>query len=197
MMFRPIVRVGALGVILAAVLAGCASYTLVPSGKVTARGAIAMETPIAWTKVPLVNESSAIELWTLNGPAIDSIAFYAPIGDNQSLQNAKSGTDPFPVYRAGMTPTEIAELYEATLRRTSGSAIVEVKNLRPAKLGTAEGFRAETEFTGADRVRRKGMLVGAVKDKKLYLVHFQAPVLHYYDKAAPDVEKMLSSATLL
>jgi len=196
MMFRSVFRLFAALVVLAAV-AGCASYTLVPAGKATARSAIAVDTPIAWTKVPLLEEAGSLELWTLNGPGIDSIAFYAPIADNESLQRAKSGADPYPVYRAGMSPSEIAELYEATLRRATGSAIVAVKDLRPAKLGTTDGFRAETEFTGSDRVRRKGILAGAVKDKKLYLVHFQAPVLHYFDKAAPDVEKMLASATLL
>ncbi len=193
---RLIARAIALGTVILT-LAGCAAYSLVPAGRATARNAISIESPLAWSKVPLINEGSAVELWTLNGPAIDSMAFYAPIGDNQSLQNAKSGTDPFPVFRAGMTPSEIAELFETTLRRATGSAIVEVKSLRPAKLGDSEGFRAETEFTGSDRVRRKGILTGAVKDKKLYLIHFQAPELHYYAKAVPEVEKMLASAKLL
>ena len=191
---------GLLGLLLVAclaVLAGCATYQLVPAGKTTVRNSIAVEPSRAWTKVPFISSPGPIEMWTLNGPAIDSLTFYMPVADGEPLQKREGNTEPFPPFRSSMSASEVVELYESTLRRATSSALVESKNLRPIKVGAVDGFRADTVYVAQDRVRRKGVLIGAVKDQKLYLMHFQAPELHYYDRAIDEVERIVASAQVL
>lgn len=180
-----------------AVVAACASYQLVPAGQTTVRGAMAVAPARAWTKVPFINSPGPLEMWTLNGPAIDTITFYMPVADGEPLQRKEGNAEPYPPFRATMSASEIVELFEASLRRSASSALVEIKNLRPANIGGIEGFRADTVFVTQDRLRRKGVLAGAVKDKKLYLMHFQAPELHYYDLAIDEVERIVASAKVL
>jgi hypothetical protein len=188
---------GAVFVSLLMVLAACATYQLVPPGETTVRNAIAVAPSRAWTKVPFINSPGPLEMWTLNGPAIDTLQFYAPVADGEALRKAEGNAQPYPPFRASMSASEIVELYEATLRRATDSALVETKNLRPATVGGLEGFRADVVYVGKDRVRRKGVLVGAVKGKALYLMHFQAPELHYYDLAVDEVERIVASARVL
>ena len=188
---------GAIVVGLLMVLAACASYQLVPAGKTTVRNAIAVEPARAWTKVPFITSPGPIEMWTLNGPAIDTLEFFAPVADGEPLRKPEGNAQPYPPFRASMSASEIVELYEASLRRSTNSALVETKNLRPATIGGSEGFRADIVYVAQDRVRRKGVLVGVVKDKKLYLMHFQAPELHYYDRAIDEVERIVASARVL
>lgn len=184
-------------VVLLATLAACASYSLVPAGQTTVRSAMSVAPARAWTKVPFINSPGPIEMWTLNGPNIDSLTFYMPVADGEPLQRKEGNAEPYPPFRASMSASEIVELYEASLRRATSSALVEVKNLRPASIGGIEGFRADTAFVTQDRVRRKGVLAGVVKEKKLYLMHFQAPELHYYDRAIDEVERIVASAKVL
>jgi hypothetical protein len=184
-------------VVLLATLAACASYSLVPAGQTTVRSAMSVAPARAWTKVPFINSPGPIEMWTLNGPNIDSLTFYMPVADGEPLQRKEGNAEPYPPFRASMSASEIVELYEASLRRATSSALVEVKNLRPASIGGIEGFRADTVFVTQDRVRRKGVLAGVVKEKKLYLMHFQAPELHYYDRAIDEVERIVASAKVL
>lgn len=182
---------------LLALLAACTTYELVPAGKTIVRNAIVVESSSAWSRVTFVRAPGPIEAWTLNGPAIDTLTFYTAIADGEPLRRRGLNSDPFPPFRATMSASEIVELYEATLRRVTNSALVETTNLRPAALGGIAGFRADTVYITPDRVRRKGVLAGAVKDDKLYLMHFQAPELHYYDRAIDEVERIVASAKIL
>jgi hypothetical protein len=189
---------GVLAVALLSLLAACAAYQLVPSGKATVRNALAVEPGQSWSRVNFQVSPGPLEMWTLNGPAIDSITFYMPVADGEALQKQPgSSNEPFPSFRSSMSPSEIVELYEATLRRSTGSALVEIRNLQPTRFAAGDGFRADTLHVGQDRVRRKGVLIGTVKDKQLYLVHFQAPELHYYDRDVAEVEHVIASARIL
>ena len=188
---------GVIVVALLAMLAACATYSLVPAGQTNVRSAMSVTPARAWTKVPFITSPGPIEMWTLNGPAIDSFTFYMPVADGEPLQRREGNAEPYPPFRASMTASEVVELYEATLRRVTSSALVESKNLRPTKLGAIDGFRADTVYVTQDRVRRKGVLVGAVKDQKLYLMHFQAPELHYYDRGVDEAERIFASVRVL
>ncbi|WP_404333990.1 hypothetical protein AB2M62_11930 [Sphingomonas sp. MMS12-HWE2-04] len=52
------------------------------------------------------------------------------------------------------------------------------------------------EFTDEDQITRKGEASAAIVEGKLYMVSFDAPRLHYFDRTIADVHALIATATL-
>ena len=139
-----------------------------------------------------------VETWTIDGEPLDSIIFFAGIADGQPLiVLAQDKGTPLAPFRTAMTPNDIMELFEAMLTRITGTAIARSRDLRPAKLGSADGFRFEIDYTPKNEVDHTLSAVGAVADGKLHLIAFQADKLYHYQKYLPEFEQIVTSANLL
>ena len=58
------------------------------------------------------------------------------------------------------------------------------------------GFQFDYEHLDGDELWRKGRVVGAVINGRLYLVLFDAARSHYYNAVLPDFEAIVASAEL-
>jgi hypothetical protein len=181
-------------------LAGCAAYGLVKPERQTVGGVISVQPGIAWNKVAVQNYQGKIEVWTLDGPALNTLMFFTGVADGEPLFSARgqgAKQDKPPVFRATMNPVDIQELLEATVARTFQTTIVEGHDLKPAPVASGRGFRFEIRMVGRDEVERDGVFVGTIRDRKLYGAWFQGAKLHYFARYLPEFENIVASAQLV
>ncbi len=182
-------------VALSLLIVGCARYEMVGPGRTTIDNQMSVDPQIAWTRLNTQSlaPKTPAQGWTVDGFSLDQLLFYPGIADNQPLIRQVAGQEKLPVFKKDMTAPEIMELLEATVTRSSRSTLTETHNLRPADFGGVPGFRFEMNFTLRDELPRKAVVVGTVKDDKLYMIAYQAPRIYYYEKYADIVERIIAS----
>ena len=181
-------------------LAGCAPYLLVKPERQTVAGVISVQPGAAWNKLTMHDYQGKIEIWTLDGPALNTLMFFTGVQDGTPLFTARSQDakqEKPPLFRATMNPLEIQELLEATITRTFQTTIVEGHDLKPAPVASGRGFRFETRMVGRDEVERDGIFVGTIRNQKLYGAWFQGAKLHYYARYLPEFDNLVASAQLV
>jgi hypothetical protein len=192
--------------LLPVLLAACAHYSLVdpgPNGTLVKTG-LDVYPHMRWSKVAMgpnpdslfYDTSGRLETWTIDGEKLDSLMFFAAVPDGQPLLTLAASGSSLPPFRSQMTPNEIMDLFTSSFSTATGSAVIQSRDLRPAKLGNVDGFRFEVDFTLKDDVDRELSAVGTVKDGKLYLIAFQGTKLYHYGKYLPDFEQIVATAQL-
>lgn len=198
---------------LALVLAGCAQqYTLVPPQPVTVQKAFTVAPADPWNRWSFTFEkigaymraeaevwNGPVETWVADGYGLDRMIFVGGLASGASLiKGDPESKAPLPMFREDMTPSEVMEFIEATLARAGQTTIIATKNLRPVTFGGQPGFRFDISYVRRDdEVDTEGLVVGAIRDKKLYLIFFSGTKLHHYPKLLPRVEKLIDTVTFL
>src|SRR5439155_16772810 len=96
--------------------------------------------------------------------------------------------------REDMTPPEIAAMIESLYRVRGGAVDFRTLSLQPRPFLGANGFQLDYEHLDTDELWRRGRVVGAVIDGRLYLILLDAARSHYYDVMLPDFEAIVASA---
>lgn len=186
-----------------ALLAACISMQKVGPGAVNVKDlTFALDGP--WNKLEgggqfvFPRAPGATEIWTREGFALDVLAFYSGIGENEPIGAAlmRSSTQKkMAVYRPKMAPHEIVEAYETALTQ-DGSAFT-LGKLEPARFGGGDGFRFEyTLRRKTDSLVFNGIGYGTIANRKLYMMTFSAPRTHYFPKLLPGAEAAARSANI-
>ncbi len=189
--------------LLVAALPGCATITLVTPERQTVGDVISVEPGRKWNKLALTDYQGRVEVWTLDGAALNTLVFFTGVPDGEPLftrrvpLGAASQQEKPAVFKSSMNPLEVQELLEATVARHFQTTIAEGRNLKPQPIGGGAGFRFETRMLGRDEVERHGVFVGTIRRGKLYGAWFQGAKLHYYARYLPDFDRMVSSARLV
>lgn len=173
-------------------LAGCNTYQLAAAGKpVTVANTFTLTPSRDWNKL----DTGKIDTWTVDGPLLERVMVFKGIEETDPLfesQSADQDKD-LPVFRASMTPFELRDLYVETMSRQLGVTL-DTEGLRPARLGAYDGFRFDYSLTDENGARKRGFVVAAIEESRLFLLDYSAIALHYYEKRLPDVEALLGSA---
>lgn len=173
--------------VVAALLAGCARYTLVEPKPRTIADLYTVEPQTRWSAAT----DSKWEVWTVDGPGLEAIQFLTGLDDGEPLFRAADAQKRM-TFRKTMSPSELAELLVDGLTST-GAQNIRVTNLRPQKFGTADGFRCELAFMTKNGLEKQGMAAGATIKDRLYLVLYTGAKLHYYEAHRNDAEKIIQS----
>lgn len=187
-----------ISVCLLALLAGCTPFTLVSPGRQSIGTEMSVEPSIKWNKIAAPDVRGNVEVWTLDGAALNTLIFFTGVPDGEPLFTrrlmgaAASQQEKPPVFRASMNAIEIQELFQATAARFFQTTLVEATNVKPASLG-ATGFRFDTRLVGRDEVERTGVFVGTIRNKRLYGMWFQGAKLHYSARYLPEFERLTQS----
>ncbi len=138
------------------------------------------------------------ESWTLDGLPLNDLTFYGGIVDGATLfRDARKKTDPLPKFAATMLIPDIAQLFESSYRVSVGTSLMSIDTIEPATFAGKPGFHFTYSFVvQGEEVRRKGEAKGAVIGGKLYLITFEAPVIHYFDADIVAARAVLDSAVL-
>jgi hypothetical protein len=180
-------------VMVAALLLGaCANVVKVPTGDVRVGDRITMTLDSAWNEIKLPG-SDAVQ-WTQDGLPLDVLQWWVGIRDGQLLAPAPSSQRPL-TFRAGMTPHEVASLFEGLFARDGST--VKLDRLAPADFLGGKGLRFEfTVVRKADEVTISGVGWALVKDGQLHAMTYTAPRLGFFPAHLPKVEQVARAARL-
>lgn len=169
-------------------LSGCASfYTLVEPGQVAVCDVYSVKPGIQWSEI----RQGDVRLWTIDGTELESIRFISGVREGVPIMDIREEKHETP-YRPDMSETELVDAIVDAFS-LAGSQQVEARNLRPARFGSAEGFRFELDFMNADGLDKEGAVVGAIIDQSLYLIIYTGAKIHYFPKYAREFEDIVSS----
>ena len=138
-----------------------------------------------------------VEDWTLNGPLLDGMSFVSGLKDNKSLiRQRRTDNQQVPLFRANMTPPEIAAMIESLYRVRAGTVDFKTLSLAPRPFLGTNGFQLDYEHLDSDDLWRRGRVVGTIIHGRLYLILLDAAKSHYWDATLPDFEAVVASAQL-
>ena len=177
---------------------GYSDYAPVNVGRVSVgNGNLSVVPPRPWNRhrAILFEDVPAVEDWTLNGPLLDGITYITGLKSGRSMiRQRRTADQQVPVFRADMTPPEIAAMLESLYRVRGGAVDFRTLSIQPRQFLGTNGFQFDYEHLDTDELWRKGRVVGAVIGGQLYLILFDAARSHYYDAALPDYEAIVASA---
>lgn len=137
------------------------------------------------------------ESWTLDGGQLNDLTFFAGIAPGSPLVRERSKKkDPLPKFQKSTLLVELPELLERTYRSYKKSGSFQVTSTAPAKFLGADGVAFAYAFTDEDQITRKGEATAAIIGGKLYMISFDAPRLHYFERTIGDVHAVVGSARL-
>lgn len=175
------------------------AYKLVPHGVrvAVAKSALTVQPPIDWNRMQSRPGRNA-EAWTLDGMPLNEVTFYGGIADGQTLfREVDKKRTPLPRFGATMLASDVVQLFESSYRLAGGSALFSVDDVAPATFAGRKGFRFAYSFTLKDEeVKRRGEAMGAIVDGRLYLISFEAPAIHYYERNLADYRALAGTAQL-
>lgn len=137
------------------------------------------------------------ETWTLDGEQLNDITFYAGVESGAPLlreQNRKRA--PLPKFTAAMLLAEVPELLEGTYRALKNIGDFTIASSGPRQFLGHDGVTFTYAYLDADQLPRRGEAVATIIDRRLYMVTFDAPRLHYFDRTIADYRDLVAATTL-
>ena len=191
-MIRPL----GLLMLVSVVATGCA-VSLIEPKPTTIDGTYTVQPQIKWASVPA---RKGLEVWTVDGPALEAVTFVKGLGDGEALMKGPipgaPDEDKRPKFRAQMTPSEIVELVTDSYV-LFGAQKLETSSLRPAKFDTTDGFRFDIGWVTRSGLEMQASAAGAVVKGKLQMIIYSGARAHYFPKYRDDIERVFGSVKLL
>ena len=180
-------------------LAGCVPmYTLKKPGPTTvAHGAFTVQPSSAWNVIPRdMSRTQWEEVWTQNGPLLDTVAFLGGLPEGKSVVVQKKKAErQVPLFRANMSPEDLASMVEASYR-VKGVTVFNVDSVDPVEFLGGPGIRVRFNYAPSDGITKKGDAVLRVIDSKLYVMKLEGVSSHYFDAAVPEFDLLVATAAL-
>lgn len=186
--FRP---KSAVLVLALALLGACAS----PGGRLQQAGSTAevfdmrLDSDLAWARI----KSPRQELWTIDGPGLNSLAVYNDIKPGEhvfQLGRERKSNPNGPWFRPGMRPDELRDVILDAIRG-QGWAQVSDADFRPHDFGGAPGIRFEIRQTNPDGLIYLGSVAAVERGGKLDVLYWKAPAEYYAPRDDAAVARML------
>ncbi|HEV7290559.1 hypothetical protein [Sphingomonas sp.] len=137
------------------------------------------------------------ETWTLDGGRLNDITFYGAVPSGSPLVKERSKKkEPLPKFTGKTLLVEVPELLEGTYRAYKGIGLFRVVSTEPVTFLGQDGVRFTYEFTDTDGLTRKGEATAVIAKGALYMITFDAPRLHYFDRSISDFRALVQSATI-
>ena len=180
--------------IVAILLSGCITYSLVKPGKIEIGNAFRVQPTFEWARM----ETGNVETWTINGGALEAVQFVKGVkdGDPPFQSIAPADASKLRKFRKGMNPLEVQDLIISNLKGIGAEKVL-VENQTPAMIKGAEAFRTELSYTLKDGLARKSIIIAAVKNEKLYVALYYGVKLHYFGRYKDDVEHLFTTMEVL
>jgi len=143
------------------------------------------------------NVGKHTETWTLDGGQLNDLTFFAGIEPGKPLVRERSKKrEPLPKFGAGTLLVELPELFEATYRTAKQIADFRVTDVQPTRFLGQDGVMFTYEYVDQDQLTRKGEAHAAIIAGLLYMIGFDAPRLHYFERNIDDFHRIVQSARL-
>ena len=137
------------------------------------------------------------ETWTLDGEQLNDITFYGGVEPGKPLVKERDKKrEPLPKFKATTLLIEVPELLEQTYRTDKQIGTFSLTGSKPDRFLDRDGVRFTYEYTDRDNLPRKGEARAVLVGGKLYMVTFDAPRLHYFDRTLADYRALTDTARL-
>ncbi len=137
------------------------------------------------------------ESWTLDGDGLNDITFYGGLAGGQTLfRDVQKKTAPLPTFSPTMLLTDVPTLLEGSIRISQQTSLITIDSIKPARFVGADGVAFTYSFVKPDGLRRKGEARAALVGGKLYMMTFEAPALHYFDRDAANFRSLAETAKI-
>jgi hypothetical protein len=174
-------------VLLASLLCGCATWTLV-GGRFDGAGAgYEVELPEGWRRFMPVRDGVAI---TRDGLELQSLRMARLPFDKDPPHTKRK-------FAKGMLPQEVAEVVIDDFRSNRNVGGFEVAENAPSTVGGYPGFKLVYSYQSAANLRYKGVYYGVLVDQWYYFLYYQAPARYFYERDLPTFEKVRSSLKIV
>ena len=143
------------------------------------------------------NIGKHVETWTLDGGQLNDLTFFAGIEPGKPLVRERSKKrEPLPRFSASTLLVELPELFEATYRSAKELADFRVTDVQPTRFLERDGVVFRYEYVDRDDLTRQGEAQAAIIAGRLYMISFDAPRLHYFERNVEDYRRIARSARL-
>jgi hypothetical protein len=137
------------------------------------------------------------EAWTLDGLSLNELTFYGGIVDNTPLfREVNKKAAPLPRFSKTMLAPDVVQLFESSYRVALGTSLITIDSVEPATFAGNQGFKFTYSFAVQDEVKRKGEATGAIIGGKLYMITYEAPRIHYYDRDIASYRRIVETAVV-
>ncbi len=161
-----------------------------------AKSAINVTPPKNWNKLSATPAKHA-EVWTLDGEQLNEVTFYGGVIAGKPLVKERNKKrNPLPKFTSTTLLIELPELLENTYRASKQIGSFSLTSSKPDRFLDRDGIYFAYEFLDQDNLPRKGEARAVLINKKLYLVTFEAPRVHYFDRTIDDFRALASTATV-
>lgn len=161
-----------------------------------ANSALMVTPPRDWNRLGGKAGENA-ERWTLDGAQLNDLTFYGGIAPGKPLvREPHRKKAPLPRFTQATLLAELPELLEGTYRTARTIGAFQLTDSAPAPFLGQPGVRFTYEFTDDDQIVRKGEAIAAIVGGRLYMISFDAPRLHYFDRTIEDVRALVATAKL-
>ena len=137
------------------------------------------------------------ETWTLDGSQLNDVSFYVSVPAGQPIVRARNRRrDPLPLFRADMLLADMPELLEGTYRAYKQIGSFSVTASLPTRWLGHDAVRSSYAYLDVDELPRRGEAIATIIDRHLYMITFDAPRLHFFDRSIGDVHALIDSCRL-
>ena len=135
--------------------------------------------------------------WTLDGEQLNNVTFFGGIEPGSPLIKERDRKNkPLPDFNRQTLLPEIPELLERTYRADRDIGTFSVLSVAPARFLAQDGVEFAYSYVDADNLTRLGLARAVIVQGDLFMMLYEAPRLHYYERNLPDFMALLESASL-
>lgn len=179
-----------------AVPSAAGNKLMAPGARVPVAKSTLTVTPASeWNKLGARPGKNA-ETWTLDGDVLNDVTFYGGIPDGKTLfAEVDKRNKPLPRVSATMLITDIPVLLENSYRIALDTPLMRIESMEPAQFAGVKGVRFTYSFTRQnEEILRYGEARAAMVKGALYMITYEAPALHYFQKSLPAFRQLADSA---
>lgn len=137
------------------------------------------------------------ETWTLDGDQLNDLTFYGGIGNDATMfREVSKKNKPLPHFASDMLLTDIPSLLENSYRIALNTSLMTIDSVEPTTFAGQQGIKFTYTFTSQDGLRRNGEANAAVISGRLYMITFEAPVIHYFNRDVAAYRQIVASAQI-
>lgn len=191
---KPIVKFSAVA-LLALSLSGCATIVSAPAGPYKVADGYTVDLGRQWSDMSaaVLNRGKKVRMLSIDGPLLNRLYLVDGLTPGDFIVKPLSKQQLTPVYRSGMSPTELVEFVTDSAAALDYQRI-ETSGLRPVTYAGGEAMRFDLKAQTKEGLDMAGTAVVAERNGKLYVDLYLAPKEHYHDAYLPEVEKVFASA---
>ncbi|MBL8808013.1 MAG: hypothetical protein JNN22_14295 [Rhodospirillales bacterium] len=183
-------------------LSGCAAYSALEPKSTDVGQRLALTPDRTWSRASAQVQSDWAEVWTIDGPLLNSFRVAAGIESGKPLVARRGeAAKALPVFRKGMALEDMVDLVQSTLANTAGAKDFVPISVRPEKVAGQDAVAFEFTYgtgTAGSSIETDRRALGTAfeADGRLYVLLFEAAEVHYFEKLRPAAEAIIRSARL-